>query len=136
MGKSITRRCATTGILVCAFLFVVVIGWTVVYPSENDPKNIKYVLSKNGLSGINLDTATGTMIGDANSEKLVVGKTKAQLRKKFGYLLTPSEASPYLKSCFQGSARKSGDVLFIRNSSWMVVFENDKATELVLIKGC
>jgi hypothetical protein len=82
-------------------------------PSENDPRNISYLLWENGLSGMNLDTATGTMIDDASREKLVVGKTKAQLRKEFGYLLTPSQASPYLKSCYQESAWKSRDVLFL-----------------------
>jgi len=34
----------------------------VTYPSDSDPENIRYVLSKNGLYGMNLDTATGTMI--------------------------------------------------------------------------
>jgi hypothetical protein len=43
-------------------------GWeqfavvAVTYPSDSDPKNIRYVLWKNGLYGMNLDTATGTMI--------------------------------------------------------------------------
>ena len=32
------------------------------YPSDSDPKNIRYVLWKNGLYEMNLDTATGTMI--------------------------------------------------------------------------
>jgi len=34
----------------------------VTYPSDSDPKNIRYVLWKNGLYEMNLDTATGTMI--------------------------------------------------------------------------
>ena len=76
------------------------------------------------------------MIGDASHEKLVLGKTKAQLREKFGYLSTLSEVSPYLSGCYQNSGWKGRDVLFIRKSPWMIVFNGDEATELVLIKGC
>jgi hypothetical protein len=38
------------------------IGGAVTYPSDSDRKNIRYVFWKNGLYGMNLDTATGTMI--------------------------------------------------------------------------
>jgi hypothetical protein len=110
-------------------------GWALMYPSP-DPKNIKYVLWKTDLYRLNFDEATGTMVGDSNRDKLVVGKTKTQLRDKFGSLLSPAEASPYLRGCYQNSSWKDKDVLFIRRSSWMVVFDGDKATNLVLVKGC
>jgi hypothetical protein len=132
MTKSLARTVASA----LMFLIAVVIGWAAIYPSDSDPKNIKYVLWKNGLYGMNLDTATGTMIGDGNREKLVLGKTRAQLREKFGYLSKPADVSQYLRGCYQTSAWKDGDALFIRNGPWMVVFHGDKATELVLIKGC
>ena len=131
-----TKSLARSMILALTFSIAVAIGWSLTYPSESDPKNIKYVLWKNGLYGMNLDSATGTMIGDSSREKLVVGKTRAQLRERFGYLSTPADASPYLKGCYLDSAWKDKDVLFIRKSPWMVVFDGDKATELVLIKGC
>jgi hypothetical protein len=125
-----------TVILALALLFAVLMGWYFTYPSESDPKNIRYVLWKNGLYGMNLDGATGTMIGDVRRDDLVVGRTKGQLRERFGYLLIPADASPYLRGCYQSSSWKDRDVLFIRKSAWMVVFDGDKATELVLIKGC
>ena len=109
--------------------------WALMYPSP-DPKSIKYVLWKADLYKLNFDEATGTMVGDGNRDKLVVGKTKAQLRDKFGSLLSPADASQYLRECYQNSAWKDKDVLFIGQSSWMVVFDGDKATTLVLIKGC
>ena len=117
-------------------LIAVVIGWAATHPSLSDPKNIKYVLWKNGLYEMNLDAATDTMIGDGSREKLVIGKSKVQLRERFGYLSTPADVSQYLRGCYQTSAWKSSDALFIRNSPWMVIFDGDKATELVLIKGC
>jgi hypothetical protein len=131
MAKPVAR----TVILALVFSIAVVIGWALTYPSETDPKNVKYVLWKSGLYGMNLDTATSTMIGDGSREKLVVGKTKFQLREKFGYLLKPGDVSPYLRGCYQDSVWKDRDALFIRKSAWMVIFDGDKATELVLIKG-
>lgn len=106
------------------------------YPSDSDPKNIKYVLWKAGLYKINLDIAVDTMVGDAARDKMVVGKTKTQLRNRFGYLLTPADASQYLRDCYGNSYWKGRNVLFIRNSPWMVVFDGDIATNLVLVKGC
>jgi hypothetical protein len=132
MTKSRIRIAA----LALTFLAAVIIVWALTFPSDADPKNIKYVLWKNGLYEMNLDAATNTMIGDGNREKLVIGKSKVQLREKFGYLSTPADVSQYLRGCYQTSAWKNSDALFIRNSPWMVTFDGDRATELVLIKGC
>jgi hypothetical protein len=118
-----------------ALVFVVVAAWSLTYP-DGDPKSIKYVLWKAGLYRMNLDTAADTMIGDGGSDRLVIGNTKAQLRNRFGYLLAPADAPQYLKGCYQNSGWKNKEVLFIRQSPWMVVFDGDKATQLVLIKGC
>jgi hypothetical protein len=125
-----------TALVVLAFFVVAFVGWGLTYPSDGDPKNIKYVLWKTGLYRMNLDLVTGTMIGDSGREKLVVGKTKSQLRERFGYLLPPAEASPYLRGCYQNSSWKNRDVQFIRKSPWMVVFDGDKVAELILVKGC
>jgi len=76
------------------------------------------------------------MVGDRTREKLVIGKTKAQLRDKFGSILSPQDVSPYLRACYQNSSWKDKDVLFLGRSPWMVVFDGDQATNLVLIKGC
>jgi hypothetical protein len=126
---------ARAATLVVAFSIAIVILWIVVYP-EPDPKNIKYVLWKHGLYRMNLDAASDLMIGDSNREMLVLGRTKAELQGKFGYLSTLSEASPYLRGCYENSHWQGADVLFIRKSPWMIVFSGDKAKELVLIKGC
>jgi len=106
------------------------------YPADSDPKNIKYVLWKAGAYPMNLDTATGTMVGDAKRGKLVVGRTRQELQARFGYLLPLPDASPYLRNCYENSSRKGREVVFIRTSPWMVVFDGGKASELVLIKGC
>jgi hypothetical protein len=100
----VTKLLRRTLILTLTLSIALLIGWVLTYPSDNDPKNIKYVLWRIGLYKMDLDTATGTMIADAGRKKLVVGKTKAQLRQKFGYLLTPAEAHPYMGSCYMESA--------------------------------
>ena len=130
MRKPLARAAALV-----AFSVAAVIVWTFTYP-EPDPKNIKYVLWKHGLYGMDVDTAIYTMMGDANREMLVLGKTKVELRGKLGYLSTLSEASPYLRGFYENSDWKGTDVLFIRKNPWMIVFRGDKATNLVLIKGC
>jgi len=123
-------------IFLFASVFVCIGGWTLMYPSSSDPKNIKYVLWKAGFYKVNVDAATTAMIGDPSRDKIVLGKTKAQLRDRFGPLLSPAEASPYLRGCYQNSPWKDRDVFFIGQSSWMVVFDSNKATNLVLVKGC
>ncbi len=120
-------------ILVVAVVFFG--GWALTYRA-GDPKNIRYVLWKADLFKLDLNQATAAMVGDPNRDKLVVGKTKAELRDKFGPLLSPAQASPYLTGCYQNSSWKNRDVLFIGQSSWMVVFDGARATNLVLIKGC
>ena len=131
MTKSFVRAV----ILLLAFVSVAIVAWAVTYPSENDSKNIKYVLWKKGLYPMNLDAAVGTMIGDKGREELVVGKTKIQLQRKFGYLKSPSEAHPYMKSCYLASPWKDRDALLIRDGPWMVLFSGENATELRLCKG-
>lgn len=119
-----------------AILCSIAVGWALVYPQSSDPKNIEYMLWKNGLYRINLDAATDAIIGDPNVSKLVVGQTKDQLRRRFGYLQTPAESMGYLKSCHQWPVAKDKDALFIRRSTWMVVFDGETATQLILVKGC
>jgi hypothetical protein len=111
-------------------------GWISTYPSSSDPKNLTYVLWRAGIYRLDPDIATGTTISDGGRDRLVVGKTKQQLRDRFGYLVKPSDASPYLRNCYENSSWKNGDALFIRKSPWMVVFSGDIATNLILMKGC
>jgi len=123
---------------VIAFILILVVfgAWALAYPSASDPKNMRYVLWKAGLYRMDPDVATDTMIGDSGRDTLVLGKTKRQLRDRFEYLALPTDASPYLRSCHQSSPWKDKDVLFIRKSRWMVVFDGDTATNLILVKGC
>jgi hypothetical protein len=116
-----------------AFILIVVVGWSLMYQSS-DPKSIEYNLWKIGLYRMDPNTAAGAMIGDRNRDKLVIGKTKEQLRFKFGNLQTIDQVSQYYRDGHD-SYWKDRDVLFIGESPWMIVFNRDRATNLVLMKG-
>ena len=113
---------------------IFLLGWVLLYPSP-DPKNMNYVLLKAGFHTMDPETAAGIMVGDVHSEKLVLGKTREQLRSRFGYLTTLAQASAYLQGCYLSSGRRGEEVLFIRTTQWMIVFDADRATDLVLCKG-
>jgi hypothetical protein len=133
MEKRLGMRIVTISLL-C--VFVALGAWASLYPHKSDPKNLRYMLWKAGLFQMDLDIACGTMTGDRHRDELVVGKSKEQLRREFGYLLSPKEASPYLRHCYKESSWNDKDVLFLRTSPWMVVFDGDRAARLILIKGC
>jgi hypothetical protein len=131
------RRSVMIAVMIIVTVLVIFFGgWQLTYPESGDPKNMRYVFWKAGLYNMSLRQATSAMVGDAHRDELVLGKTRAQLQGRFGPLIPLVDASPYLRGCYENSARKGKDVLFIDNSSWMVVFDGDKAVELVLVKGC
>lgn len=120
-------------VMVIAVIILAIGAWSFTYPAP-DPKSLKYVMWKAGLYKMDPDLAVSIMVGDARRDKLVVGKTKEQLRHKFGELLTISEVSQYYRDGYN-LYWAGKDVLFIRNSPWMIVFDHDRATDLVLMKG-
>ena len=131
MTNSIALRTVTVALVIIA----VSVGFYVLrHSDEGDPHNLKYILWKAGLYEMDIDQAVFTMARDPRRDKLVIGKTKQELRDSFGELLNVNEVSEYYRD---GHNRgwKDKDALFVRNSPWMIVFDHDKATELVLMKG-
>jgi hypothetical protein len=137
MGSS----CFALGILLSLAAFLC---WVTAYPEDYDPKNIDYVLWKHGLNqNMNLDHAVGGMTHDTWAVRLVSGLTVDQLKSRFGFVRTLSEARPYDQLCYtQGGAigeagvRADGkEVRFLRNSDWMVILDQGKAVDLILCKG-
>jgi hypothetical protein len=131
MKKS--RRFGIALSLLTTFLFLGL--WVTTYPGCYDPKNVHYLLWKHGLASIDIDRALSIMTHD-DSQPLVVGKSEDEVRKRFGYLRSLDEARPYLQGCYRESAWNKERVMFLRDSEWMVIFRNGKATDLILVKGC
>ncbi|HEX4860910.1 MAG TPA: hypothetical protein VFV07_06710 [Rhizomicrobium sp.] len=114
------------------------LGWAyLLYPDEDDPKSLRYVLWKHDLVSIDLDRAAYVIADDPDGKRdLVIGQTKAQLHARFGFLLTPHEAGPTLERCIQGSWADKKDALHLRHSDMIVVFENGIATDASVLKPC
>jgi hypothetical protein len=117
--------------------FVCLVVWFALYPNRSDPKSLQYVLWKRGLYPLDPDVALGTMIGDAGRDNLVVGKSKDQLEARFGFLTPIGSASQYDQRAYQSLPIKAAnrEVFALRRSTWLVVFSEGKASELILIKG-
>lgn len=122
----------------------VFIGWLGTYPDAVDPKNLYYVLWKHGLnSSMNLDSALAAMSHDVWPVRRVQGLTREQLQSRFGYTRTLDEATPYLRGCYSApeaagqveTKGKKEDVVFLRDSPWMVVIKDEKAVDLILCKS-
>ena len=113
--------------------FVALLGWYWLYPSTSDPKNLQYVLWKRDLYPLDVDIALGTMIGDSHRDSLVLGKSRKDLMQKFGYLVPGEQLQGGYREYFLRSGYS--DVAVLRQSEWMVVFVEGKASKLVLLKG-
>ena len=129
------RRRLVKGLTISGAAVALMLGlWQASYGSQDDPKNLRYLLWKMGIASMDLDQVCATMSHDS-SDKLVLGKSKAQLEQRFGFLTKPENAEPYLDESYKNSWFSGKDVLFIRHSPWAIVFENGKATNLILVKG-
>ena len=128
------------GVLLTSACFI---HWVVDYPMDYDPKNIEYVLWKHGLNqNMNLDHAVGGMTHDTWAVRLVEGKSKEELKNRFGFIRALNEARPYDQLCStngsfgeRGISAAGKEVVFLRDSDWMVILSNGKAVDLVLCKG-
>jgi hypothetical protein len=141
--KRIFIGCLLIGVGVL-FSFGFFMAWVKWYPEDYDPKNIDYVLWKHGLNkNMNLDHAVGGMTHDTWALRRVEGLTKEQLKSRFGNIRTLDEAASYLKFCYtngqavgeRGIRTDGKEVVFLRDSAWMVIMDKGKAVDLVLCKG-
>ena len=126
------KRIMIPGIIV-AVLLLVVVGWEALYPDKYDPKNIHYVLWKWHLAPIDLDRAVSTMHHDRASEQMILGKSEAEVTKRFGYLLPPEKAPSCFRAESEGVASPGDKALFLRKSDYLIIFRNDVAVRVVLL---
>jgi len=118
-------------------LAIVVLGsWWALYPGPDDPKGLMYIGWRLGLPTLDPDRVLGTMVGDVHRNGLVIGQTRNQLIKRFGYVTTLDEASTYVRYCYFNSPYYGQQVLVLRRSNWTIIMKDGKAADLVLAKGC
>jgi hypothetical protein len=135
-ARWIGRVSARSLVIAICVIFCAMAGWEVMFHGSNDTKDLRYQGWKLGIFPFDLDQATSTMILDAHRDELVLGKTRADLATRFGYVTSLAEASDYIKYCYNNSDYLGKQVLFLRRSNWQVVMNDDHAVDLVLVKGC
>ena len=127
-----TKKSAIIIVSAAVLLVGIYVGWVGLYPEEYDPKNMHYILWKHGLSrNINLDNAVGGMTHDTWAVNIVKGMSKEQLTARFGYVRRLEEATPYMRLCYTtpgtagelGVAARGKEVVFLRDSAWMVILD-------------
>jgi hypothetical protein len=110
--------------------------WTLTYPDAADPKNMKYVLWKHSLYHLDKSAILVPLTNDSARNGVIGGRTKDQIRDILGPLVLPADASPYLAGCIANSNLNREDILFVGNSPVAIQFENGRAKEMWVVKGC
>jgi len=107
-----------------------------VYGPE-DPRSTQYIRWKRGLNGnLKPDVYMAAFYLDGDRDQLTKGATEDQLKSRFGYVRRLEQVSPYYQQCRdQSPTRKEKTVVFLRDTPWMVVMNDQRGSELVLCKG-
>ncbi len=112
------------------------LGWESLYYGPYEHKDLRYQCWKLGFYPLKIDGALETMVVDPRHDSLVLGKTEEQLVRKFGYVLPITQAPQYDQLCNETSPYRGQSVLILRRSNWMVLMENGRGKDLILLKGC
>ena len=132
----ILRHTLTVAAAIILVLLFFTSAWFATYPSASDPKSIQYLLWKNGPFHITLSEASSAMIGDPKRDNLVIGKTRQEIEARFGRLLNPDEVAPYFRDYYlSNEIWRHKQAAFIKDSNWMILFDHDRATGVILVKG-
>jgi hypothetical protein len=125
-------------ILAIAVLLSFVAGfWTLTYPDAADPKNMKYVLWKHGLYHLEPRFILDGLYADPERDKFVIGRSKEEIEAMFGPLIPAKESPNYIPSCFDHSAWPADQTYLVSiNLWWAVAFQNNRAVDFRLVKGC
>jgi len=110
--------------------------WHAIHPEPSDPKGPRYQGWKLGIYPLDPDIALDAMIADPHRDKLVMGKTKGELAKRFGYVTSIGEASKHVQLCYADSHLRGKPALVLRDSWWVIAMEDGRAIDMVYEKGC
>jgi hypothetical protein len=135
-SDTMAKRIALAILAIAVLLSFVAGSWTLTYPDAADPKNMKYVLWKHGLYHLDKSAILFPLTSDSARNGVIGGRTKDQIRDMLGPLVLPADASPYLAGCIANSNLNREDILFVGNSPVAIQFENGRAEEMWVVKGC
>lgn len=118
-------------------LFAVMLVATIAIRSDpTEMTSVRYWAWKHGLAKMDLDKALDEMVNDPSRDSLVLGKTNAELKTSFGFILPVEKASPYIQYCYKNSQYYKDPVVMLRHSNWMVLMRDEKAVKLFRVSGC
>jgi hypothetical protein len=109
-------------------------AWIVLFRPD-DPKSLQYFLWKADLYEMNRGDMLRAFYSDGHRGDLVLGKSEEQLTKRFGRLASSDKMMGDLKAFAQNFRLKGHKVRFINGTAWMIVFDDDRAVSLLLVKG-
>jgi hypothetical protein len=102
---------------------------------SSDPRSIRYQLWKAGWVEMDRNNAIVAFYLDASRESVVLGKSEAELSRRFGPLARPDELMPYYRDFAHDPRWNGKKVRYIKGTAWLIAFQNDKAVDLLLVKG-
>ena len=131
------KRIALTVVAVAILLGLIAVVWTATYPSPTDSKNLKFVLWKHGLYHLEPRLVLDGLYAEPNGERFVLGRSKEEVEAMFGPLVLAKDSPNYIPSCFDHSAWPADQTYLVSmNLWWAVVFQNNRAVDFRLVKGC
>ena len=121
-------------VLAAVALCLLVAGaWSIVHPGPHDAKCLPYVLWKWRVWRFDADAVYGSMLGDTNRDRLVLGLSVPELVSRFGRLRTRAD-------CTDAQRYHGEHELLAREIRWpgdsegLVVLEDGRVTSLHLMK--
>ena len=108
-------------------------GWLALYPDPADPKSFAYTLWKAGYRPMDLEDAIDAVIHDPDRDSVLIGKTEAELRVRFG-IIGPLTADG--RQCVVDTPWRDAKLLMLRDSPMAVAFKNGRSYDHVMLKDC
>ena len=100
---------------------------------DNHKTNLKYLMWKHHLVRYEPKLALRYFNVDAEFRLSLIGKTRTEVEAWFPILRQIDKEDSYLPTC--GEAVWKPGFVWIDSSRWGIVFENDRARDIILFKG-
>ena len=101
--------------------------------ADSHHTNAKYILWKHHLWPYNRDLALAYFNVDVDFRLSLIGKTRAELQKWYPALRPVDPGDPYLPYC--GDLVWTPGFVWIDDTRWGVIFENDRVKDIRMFKG-
>jgi hypothetical protein len=112
-----------------------VLALMVLATSPENPRSIPYQLWKANLISLDHQTVLRAFYSDTRRGDLVLGKSEQEIAARLGPLEAPETMTPYYRDFARDPRWKDKKTRYIRGTAWLIAFENNRAVNLLLVKG-